>query len=103
MSTSSKSPVPSAETKRADTPPPSTSRPGLKVAAALIVLGIIAAGVYVARTKAGSADKATVETTTPVAAAKVSRQNLTQDLVFDAEFRPYQEVDLHAKVAGYLE
>lgn len=37
-----------------------------------------------------------------IAAAKVIRGDLTRDLVFDAEFRPFQEIDLHAKVAGYL-
>jgi RND family efflux transporter MFP subunit len=39
----------------------------------------------------------------PVAVAKVTRQDLAQELVVDAELRPYQEIDLHAKVTGYLE
>ena len=39
----------------------------------------------------------------PVAVAKVTREDLAQELVVDAEFRPYEEIDLHAKVAGYLE
>jgi len=39
----------------------------------------------------------------PVAVAKVTREDLAQDLVCDAELRPYQEIDLHAKVAGYLQ
>jgi RND family efflux transporter MFP subunit len=34
--------------------------------------------------------------------ATVTRENLSRELVLAAEFRPYQEVDLHAKVAGYL-
>jgi RND family efflux transporter MFP subunit len=37
-----------------------------------------------------------------VAVVRVSRQTLERDLVLAAEFRPYQEIDLHAKVAGYL-
>jgi len=37
-----------------------------------------------------------------VAVARVQRQDLQRDLVLSAEFRPYEEVDLHAKVAGYL-
>jgi len=37
-----------------------------------------------------------------VAVARVERQDLQRDLVLSAEFRPYEEVDLHAKVAGYL-
>ena len=37
-----------------------------------------------------------------VAAAKVLRADLTRALAVTAEFRPYQEVDVHAKVAGYV-
>ncbi|HEX9004572.1 MAG TPA: efflux RND transporter periplasmic adaptor subunit [Blastocatellia bacterium] len=37
-----------------------------------------------------------------VAVAKVERKNLSQGLTLAAEFRPFQEIDLHAKVAGYL-
>src|SRR5262249_28654203 len=35
--------------------------------------------------------------------AKVTREDLAQELVAEAELRPYEEIDLHAKVAGYLE
>jgi len=38
-----------------------------------------------------------------VAVTKVTRANLAADLSIEAEFRPYQEIDLHAKVAGYLD
>lgn len=38
----------------------------------------------------------------PVAVAKVTREDLAQEQVFEAEFRPYQEIDLHAKVAGFV-
>jgi RND family efflux transporter MFP subunit len=37
-----------------------------------------------------------------VAAAKVSRADLTRALAVTAEFRPFQDVDVHAKVAGYV-
>ncbi len=37
-----------------------------------------------------------------VAVALVTRQDLSDDLELAAEFRPYQEIDLHAKVSGYL-
>jgi RND family efflux transporter MFP subunit len=37
-----------------------------------------------------------------VPVAKVTRETLARELVLAAEFRPYQEVDLHSKVAGYL-
>ena len=37
-----------------------------------------------------------------VAVAKVARRDLYKELTIQAEFRPYQEVELYAKVAGYL-
>jgi RND family efflux transporter MFP subunit len=37
-----------------------------------------------------------------VAVAKVKRQDLQRTLELAAEFKPYQEIDLHAKVAGFL-
>jgi RND family efflux transporter MFP subunit len=38
-----------------------------------------------------------------VAVARVARENLSQAESFEAEFRPYQEIDLHAKVAGFVQ
>jgi RND family efflux transporter MFP subunit len=37
-----------------------------------------------------------------VAVDRVKREDLARTIDVAAEFRPYQEVDLHAKVAGYL-
>jgi RND family efflux transporter MFP subunit len=37
-----------------------------------------------------------------VATATVDRRDLFKEVTIQAEFRPYQEVELHAKVAGYL-
>jgi len=37
-----------------------------------------------------------------VAVARVQRADLSQTLTLAAEFRPFQEIDVHAKVAGYL-
>jgi RND family efflux transporter MFP subunit len=37
-----------------------------------------------------------------VAVARVQRHNLERELELAAEFRPYQEVEVHAKVAGFL-
>jgi RND family efflux transporter MFP subunit len=37
-----------------------------------------------------------------VAVAKTARADLSQTLTLEAEFRPFQEIDVHAKVAGYL-
>jgi len=38
-----------------------------------------------------------------VAVAVVTREDLFKELTVQAEFRPYQEIDLHAKVAGFLQ
>lgn len=37
-----------------------------------------------------------------VAAAKVTKGDLARSVTISAEMKPYQEIDLHAKVAGYL-
>jgi RND family efflux transporter MFP subunit len=39
---------------------------------------------------------------TTVAVARVTREDLSRQIELAAEFRPYQQVDLHAKVSGYL-
>jgi RND family efflux transporter MFP subunit len=53
----------------------------------------------------GNAKAAPVTSTNlvTVAVAKVLREDLAQDQSFEAEFRPYQEIDLHAKVAGFVQ
>lgn len=37
-----------------------------------------------------------------VPVARVERRDLSRDEVLTAEFRPFQEIDVHAKVAGYV-
>jgi RND family efflux transporter MFP subunit len=37
-----------------------------------------------------------------VAVTKVMRQNLSQSLTIAAEFQPYQEINVYAKVSGYI-
>src|SRR6516225_87034 len=71
------------------------------------VLGI---GVLVLSAGAASCSRTNAAAATPsrgdvpsVAAARVTRADLSQVLTIAAEFRPYQEIDVHAKVAGYLQ
>jgi len=54
--------------------------------------------------KADTLNKQPSETTKSlnVAVAKAKREDLSQKVSLAAEFRPMQEIDLHAKVAGYL-
>ena len=42
------------------------------------------------------------DTAPSVSVVRAQRKTLTHELVLAAEFRPYQEVDLHAKIAGYM-
>src|SRR5438105_3712859 len=37
-----------------------------------------------------------------VAVARVAKEELSHDLVLTAEFRPFQEIDVMAKVSGYV-
>jgi RND family efflux transporter MFP subunit len=60
--------------------------------------GILSSCTTTARTEGkGSTDKAR-----SVAVERVTRQDLGRSFELAAEFRPYQEVELHAKIAGYL-
>jgi RND family efflux transporter MFP subunit len=44
-----------------------------------------------------------VATAQPVAVAQVTREDLFNDVPMPAEFRPYLQVELHAKVSGYVD
>jgi RND family efflux transporter MFP subunit len=46
--------------------------------------------------------KSVPERGVPVAIAKVAREDLSRELEIAAEFRAWQEIELHAKVAGYV-
>jgi RND family efflux transporter MFP subunit len=68
----------------------------------LVALGVVvtlAGGAACSRGVAGT-DAASLPT---VAVARVSRGPLTRSLVITAELRPYQDVDVHAKVAGFVQ
>jgi len=52
-----------------------------------------------------SRTRAAAETTTErptVSVVKIARGDISQTLTLAAEFRPFQEVEVHAKVAGYV-
>jgi RND family efflux transporter MFP subunit len=71
-------------------------------AGCVLLLALIAISVWRATTS--HAKPGVVSTHAPqVAVARVTRENLTQELPAYAELRPFEEVDLHAKIAGYLE
>jgi RND family efflux transporter MFP subunit len=66
---------------------------------ALMIVGLAGAA---ASCSAGTGTAAKADTSRAVSVDRVTRQDLSRTLELAAEFRPYQEIDLHAKVAGYL-
>jgi RND family efflux transporter MFP subunit len=62
------------------------------------VLPAVAGGAACSRPRAA----ARAEERPAVSVAKVARGDLSQTLTLAAEFRPFQEIEVHAKVAGYV-
>jgi RND family efflux transporter MFP subunit len=67
---------------------------------AIVITGIAAIGASCSGPE--NTAQAGMVTSRPVPVDPVTRQDLSRTLELAAEFRPYQEIDLHAKVAGYL-
>jgi RND family efflux transporter MFP subunit len=82
---------------------------GLKAALCIGgVLTIVTIGVLWAKIPKGSKvdnklviSEGVAAQTVPI--AKASRENLTKDISLYGEFRPYQEISVHAKVSGYVQ
>jgi RND family efflux transporter MFP subunit len=70
------------------------------LAAALV---LAATGTACKKAVGDEASKDSAAAPAPVAVAKVTRADLAREVVFDAEFRPFQDIDLHAKVAGFVQ
>jgi RND family efflux transporter MFP subunit len=70
-----------------------------------VIAGIlIAAALLTVRLWPGFAEAQTAaaSSTPAVAVVKVDREDLFKEITIPAEFRPYNEVELHAKVSGYV-
>jgi RND family efflux transporter MFP subunit len=72
---------------------------GISVA---IVTGVLVALWFFRGTHAAGAPEMTASVPS-VAVAKVTREDLFKEVTVPAEFRPYVEVELHAKVSGYVD
>lgn len=70
------------------------------VAGAIVIICIIILAVH-RQAPPGAGDESAANVTT-VAVAKATRQDLFNEVTIPAEFRPYVEAILHAKVAGYV-
>src|SRR3569833_337216 len=70
----------------------------------VLTVAIIVAITLLATSKSGKAKLPDNTQTAPsVAVVKVTREDLAREIKIPAEFRPYTEVELHAKVSGYLQ
>ena len=91
---------PSTPPPARDATGPASARNGKTILiAAIIVIAVIAFIIW--HRAARPAEEAARVVT--VAVAKVTREDLFNDVTVPAEFRPYVEVELHAKVSGYVE
>src|ERR1700719_4761647 len=63
----------------------------------LLIAALLAGCGSTGKTKADAANAPNV------AVVKVTRQNLSNELEIASEFLPYQEIDVYAKVSGYIQ
>jgi RND family efflux transporter MFP subunit len=63
---------------------------------------ILVAGTLISIVGRGAKANQTDSEARPAAVALVSRKPLSNTVTLSGEFRPFQEVDVHAKVAGYI-
>src|SRR5579859_715279 len=68
----------------------------------LLVAGFLVWRVFSNKAKAHTL-QAQTSTLPVVAVTKATREELYNEVYFPAEFRPYLQVELHAKVSGYVE
>src|SRR5262244_1783819 len=74
------------------------------IAGSVAVVGLLLIWSRVGGSESGSAadPPASAKSALPAAVAVVQRMPLQSSLTIAGEFKPFQEVDVHAKVAGYL-
>src|SRR5580704_12030954 len=69
----------------------------------VLVGAVLLAAAMVSCARSGGAETAQKATEAPtVAVVKATRTDLSSSLVLTAEFAPYQEIDVMAKVSGYI-
>ena len=69
---------------------------------ATLVTGVLLVTAGCSHLESGRVDAAEGTKVVNVAVCKVARADLSQSLRIAAEFRPFQEIDVHAKVPGYV-
>lgn len=83
---------------------PGTSRFDWRLAG-LVLLVVVAFPLWRVFTthSTATASTTTIHLKRPVAVARVSRQDIYNQITIPAEFKPYLQVELHAKVSGYVD
>ena len=74
------------------------------IVVAIVVAGVLLAWRWIGRTptKADDHDAIASSGDPPAAVARVERRTIANPLKISGEFKPFQDVDVHAKVAGYI-
>ena len=70
--------------------------------AGVVVAVLAAAAAGAACSGSRAAERSGPGAAPTVAVARIGRGDIAQSLTIAAEFRPYQEIEVHAKVAGYV-
>jgi RND family efflux transporter MFP subunit len=83
--------------------PPEKRKALRTVTCGAIFAGAVAIAFFLWPARSGAKTESAPVELPVVAAARVVRQEMASELVFYSELRPYQEVELHAKVAGYVD
>jgi RND family efflux transporter MFP subunit len=80
-----------------------TKKKWMWIAGALLAVGVLA-WIWLGRssTETGINHVDADGDTPPAAVARVERHNIGSTLAIAGEFKPFQDVDVHAKVAGYI-
>ena len=70
----------------------------------ILLLGALLTWRWISRapTKADDQDPAAASGDAPAAVTRVERRTIANTLKISGEFKPFQDVDVHAKVAGYI-
>ena len=69
---------------------------------AMVVAGVLLAWRWYGRTPTKADDHEVSSADPPAAVVRVERRTIANTLKISGEFKPFQDVDVHAKVAGYI-
>lgn len=72
------------------------------VGCAALLAGLLASQFACTRSVASDPEAHQSQTVVTVGVVKATRRNLSNNLEIASEFIPYQEIDVHAKVSGYI-